>query len=69
MRELPLHGPEAVRAAALGREGFHSDPADRFIVATALIGGHTLMTTDRQILSWPGGLQCVDVRRRGPATG
>ena len=44
MRELPLHGTEAVRAVALGREGFHRDPADRFIVATALLGGHTLLT-------------------------
>ena len=47
----PLHGTEAVRAVALGREGFHRDPADRFIVATALLGGHTLLTTDREILS------------------
>ena len=46
----------------LGREGFHNDPADRFIVATALVGGHTLLTTDREILAWPGDLQRVDVR-------
>ena len=70
LRELPLHGREAVRAVALGREGFHRDPADRFIVATALIGGHTLLTSDRQILAWPGDLHRVDVRRRGaPAAG
>ena len=62
MRELPLHGPEAVRAVMLGREGFHNDPADRFIVATALVGGHTLLTTDREILAWRGDLQRVDVR-------
>ncbi|WP_420613817.1 PIN domain-containing protein [Candidatus Spongiisocius sp.] len=63
LRELPLHGTEAVRAVALEREGFHRDPADRFIVATALLGGHTLLTTDREIITWPGELHCVDVRR------
>ena len=63
IRELPLRGTEAVRAVALGREGFHGDPADRFIMATALLGGHTLLTTDREILAWRGGLHRVDVRR------
>lgn len=63
LRELPLHGPEAIRAVELGREGFHQDPADRFIVATALIGGHTLLTIDQEILDWPGDLRRIDVRR------
>jgi len=63
LRELPLHGSEAVLAVELGRRGFHQDPADRFIVATALIGGHTLFTTDQEILDWPGELRRVDVRR------
>jgi len=62
LRELPLQGSEAVRAATLGRDGFHNDPADRFIVATALVGGHTLLTADRAILDWGGDLRCVDVR-------
>lgn len=60
--ELPLHGEEAVRAVRLSDEGFHRDPADRFIVATALIGGHTLVTSDQQILAWTGPLQRVDPR-------
>ena len=63
LRELPLHGTEAVRAVALESEGFHRDPADRFIVATALLGGHTLLTNDREILAWPGELHREDVRR------
>lgn len=62
LRELPLQGAEAVRAATLGRDGFHNDPADRFIVATALVCGHTLLTADRAILDWGGDLRCVDVR-------
>ena len=50
----------------LGRDGFHNEPADRFIVATALVGGHTLLTTDREILAWPG-VHRVDVRHGGSA--
>lgn len=65
LRELPLRGPEAVHAVELGQRGFHKDPADRFIVATAQIGGHTLLTTDQKILDWHGDLRRVDVRR-GP---
>ena len=73
--ELPLHGEEAVRAVKLGTEGFHRDPADRFIVATALIGGHTLVTADQQIVDWRGPLSRIDASdgRRGetplPTTG
>ncbi len=63
LQELPLYGPEAVRAVALGHEGFHKDPADRFIVATALLGGHTLLTNDSEILAWEGELHCVNIRR------
>ncbi|MDE0269388.1 MAG: hypothetical protein OXI96_10245 [Acidimicrobiaceae bacterium] len=36
----------------LGSEGFHADPADRIIVATAIIGGHQLATADHKITSW-----------------
>ncbi|WP_420623421.1 type II toxin-antitoxin system VapC family toxin [Candidatus Poriferisodalis sp.] len=64
--ELPLHGEEALRAVRLGNEGFHRDPADRFIVATALVGGHTLVTSDQQILSWPGSLPRIDSRGESP---
>jgi PIN domain nuclease of toxin-antitoxin system len=35
--ELPLAGDAALAAAGL--EAFHADPADRFIVATALASG------------------------------
>lgn len=65
--ELPLHGEEALRAVRLGEDGFHRDPADRFIVATALIGGHTLVTSDQQILAWSGSLPRVDSRGVDPA--
>ena len=35
VEEVPLDGPTAVAAVDLGRRGFHRDPADRFLYATA----------------------------------
>lgn len=49
--EIPIDGELAIEAAAL--PGLHGDPADRLIIATAL-RGHRLITSDRQILEWPG---------------
>jgi len=37
--------------------GFHADPADRFITATALRQRARLLTADRAILAWPGTLE------------
>jgi PIN domain nuclease of toxin-antitoxin system len=34
--------------------GFHYDPADQIIVASARITGATLMTRDRRILTYAG---------------
>jgi PIN domain nuclease of toxin-antitoxin system len=48
---LPFFASAAVRAAGLGKE-FPSDPADRFIVATALELGASLVTGDRRIHEW-----------------
>ena len=53
MIEIAVDGEIGIRAASL--EAFHSDPADRIIVATAL-AGHRLMTADSRILGWPGQL-------------
>lgn len=55
--EIPVDGEIGVRAVDL--TGFHADPADRIIVATAL-GGHRLLTADRRILDWPGPLNRLD---------
>jgi PIN domain nuclease of toxin-antitoxin system len=44
---LPLTPRVAVRATTL--EAFHGDPADRLIVATALIEGCPVVTKDRRI--------------------
>ncbi len=58
--EIPVDGTIAIRANGLW--AFHADPADRIIVATAL-GGHSLLTADRQILSWDGHLKRLDARQ------
>ena len=47
--EIPLDSQIAIRAASLN--SFHADPADRFIVATAL-SGYRLATADGLILNW-----------------
>ncbi len=57
--ELALDGDTGIRAARL--EGFHGDPADRLIVATAM-AGRRLATADRRILSWRGPLHLLDAR-------
>ena len=57
--EIPVDGTIAIRADRL--VDFHPDPADRIIVATAL-SGHSLLTADRQILSWDGHLKRLDAR-------
>lgn len=58
--EIPVDGEVAIRAASL--TGFHNDPADRFVVATAM-AGHQLVTADRRILDWPGTLSRLDASR------
>ena len=60
MVELPVDGAGGVRAAEL--PAFHADPADRFIVATALAHDATLLTADERILAWPGSLRRLDAR-------
>ena len=48
LREIPVDGVTAVAAGSLDYP--RGDPADRLIIATAIIGGHQLVTTDRDIL-------------------
>ena len=56
--ELPVDGSVAVRAHDLS--GLHHDPADRFIVATALVHGAALMTADERLLRWRHALERHD---------
>jgi PIN domain nuclease of toxin-antitoxin system len=59
--ELPVDGNVAVRAHDLA--GLHADPADRFIVATALLHGAALMTADERLLDWRHALERHDARQ------
>lgn len=54
LTEIPVDGRIALLATQL--ENLHRDPADRFIMATAIDRNATLMTADRLILEWPGSL-------------
>ncbi len=58
--EIPLSGEIGIVAASL--DEFHGDPADRMIVATAMIDGATLVTADARILGWKGKLRTRDAR-------
>jgi len=59
--EIPITGELGIRAVELKR--FHGDPADRFIVATAILEGGTLVTADEAILGWSGELMCHNARK------
>ncbi len=58
VREIAIDGRIALLATRL--EGLHRDPADRFIVATALQLGATLVTADGLLLGWNGALPRQD---------
>lgn len=52
LRIIPVSAHIAIESSMLGASGFHGDPLDRFIAATAVVGGHSLVTADRQIIQW-----------------
>ncbi len=60
LTEIPVDGEIAIRAGNL--TDFQADPADRFIVATAL-AGHQLVTAYQQILDWPEPLSRLDATK------
>jgi PIN domain nuclease of toxin-antitoxin system len=60
IEEIPLDGEIAIESVALA--DLHPDPADRFIVATALKMRATLVTSDARLLSWTGPLARIDAR-------
>lgn len=51
---LPVTPAIAERVTALEANGFHKDPADQLIVATALVHGLRLVTNDARIRQWGG---------------
>ena len=52
LREIPVDGNIAVESVLLMETGFHRDPVDQMIVATAMLAGMELATTDSQIAEW-----------------
>lgn len=50
---IPIRPDIAIRSTQLGR-GFQGDPADRLIVATALLETAPLVTKDARIRAFPG---------------
>ncbi len=58
--EVPLDGRTAI--AAIELSDLHSDPADRFIAATAILNEARLITADWRLLNWSGPLECLDAR-------
>ena len=66
VREIPVTSEVALLAASLeNRAGFHADPADQLIVATAVVARRQLVTPDRKILRWATQRtepSCLDAR-------
>ena len=56
---IPVDDDIAIRSVELGAQGFHPDPADRIIAATAIVGGHQLATADEAIISWANKTRLV----------
>lgn len=50
LMEWPVDGAIAILAVELA--SLHKDPADRFIVATAIVHRATLVTADERLLEW-----------------
>ena len=61
VRAVPIDTGIAVAAVALGRRGFHRDPADRFLYATAAERRLTLVTKDAAIQAFASTDDSVNV--------
>ena len=59
--EVPINGWISLQSCQLGN--FHRDPADHFIVATALDRNLPLMTADKKILEWEETLNRLDASK------
>ena len=59
--EFPVDGEIAVLATEL--DALHADPADRFIAATAIQLGATLLTADARLLEWKHRVKRQDARK------
>ena len=66
VREIPVTSEIAALAGSLKiQHGFHSDPADQLITATAIVTRRKLITSDRRILGWAKSredIECLNAR-------
>ncbi|WP_420640258.1 type II toxin-antitoxin system VapC family toxin [Candidatus Poriferisocius sp.] len=63
---IPVGWEVAAAAPQLANEGFHGDPFDQTIVATAIIQGIPLVTTDKAMHQWAdqtGQLELLNARK------
>lgn len=60
LNEVPLGGDIAIASTELP---LHGDPADRFIVASAISLSATLVTADGKLLAWKHSLKRQDAQR------
>lgn len=66
-RELPITGRATLQVGTL--PDLHKDPFDRLLVAQAIEEGLTLLTSDRALLGYPGGVlyvPCSQANREPP---
>lgn len=66
VHEIPITSEIAMLAGSLKiRHGFHADPADQLIAATAMVTGRKMVTSDRKTLRWAvrrRDIDCIDAR-------
>ena len=60
--EIPIDGDLAVESVLLMNSGFHRDPADQLIVATAMRTGMELATFDSAIQDWASRTRLIALR-------
>ena len=60
--EVPVDGELAVESVLLMNSGFHRDPADQLIVATAMRTGMELATFDAAIRDWASRTRLIALR-------
>lgn len=56
-REVPITGRATLPVVTL--PDLHKDPFDRLLVAQAIEEGLTMLTADRSLAGYPGGVLCI----------
>ena len=58
---IPVDARIATLAPQLPRDGFHADPGDQMIAATAILTGYPVVTGDRQTVAWAEQENRIDI--------